>query len=113
MNDNIKAGAEIHAGDGGYSEGTKDAYDEFVKGRNRSTGKSRIKELAEQATSIVEMVGPQGYASSYANFDREKFAELIVTECIEQIWYTREDGINGNVSEVIKDRIKQHFGVEE
>jgi len=42
----------------------------------------------------------------------EKFAELIVRECMEQVWYTREDGINGNVSEVIKDRIKQHFGVE-
>jgi hypothetical protein len=42
----------------------------------------------------------------------EKFAELIVRECIEQVWYTREDGINGNVSQVIKGRIKQHFGVE-
>lgn len=46
-------------------------------------------------------------------FDYKKFAELIVKECMEQVWYTREDGINGNVSEVIKDRIKQHFGVEE
>jgi hypothetical protein len=27
------------------------------------------------------MVGPQGYTSSYANFDKEKFAELIVREC--------------------------------
>lgn len=43
----------------------------------------------------------------------EKFAELIVRECMEQVWYSREDGINGNISEVIKDRIKQHFGVEE
>jgi hypothetical protein len=43
----------------------------------------------------------------------EKFAELIVRECVEQVWYTREDGINGNVSQVIKDRIKEHFGVEE
>jgi hypothetical protein len=34
-------------------------------------------ELAEQATEIVDMVGPHGYASSYANFDREKFADLI------------------------------------
>lgn len=42
-----------------------------------------------------------------------KFAEMIVRECMEQVWYTREDGINGNISEVIKDRIKQHFGVEE
>jgi hypothetical protein len=43
----------------------------------------------------------------------KKFAELIVQECIEQVWYSREDGINGNVSEVIKDRIKKHFGVSE
>ena len=43
----------------------------------------------------------------------EKFAELIVAECIEQVWHTREDSINGNVSEVIKQRMKQHFGVEE
>jgi len=45
-------------------------------------------------------------------FSKERFAELIVKECMEQVWYTREDGINGNVSEVIKDRIKQHFGVD-
>jgi len=45
--------------------------------------------------------------------DPVKFAMLIVKECVEQVWYTREDGINGNISEVIKDRIKQHFGVEE
>lgn len=47
-------------------------------------------------------------------WEREaKFAELIVKECMDQVWYTREDGINGNVSEVIKERMKQHFGVEE
>ena len=46
-------------------------------------------------------------------FSKERFAELIVRECMEQVWYTREDGINGNVSQVIKDRIKEHFGVEE
>ena len=41
----------------------------------------------------------------------EKFAELIVRECLEQVWYTREDYINENISEVIKQRMKQHFGV--
>ena len=45
--------------------------------------------------------------------DLERFTEKIVRECLEQVWYTREDSINGNVSEVIKNRIKQHFGVEE
>ncbi len=61
----------------------------------------RIKELAEQATTIVEMVGPQGYTSSYANFDREKFAELIVRECIDIVPWMYEA------------KIKEHFGVEE
>jgi hypothetical protein len=54
-----------------------------------------------------------GDGVEYSRFEPKKFAELIVKECMEQVWYTREDGINGNVSEVIKDRIKQHFGVEE
>jgi hypothetical protein len=43
----------------------------------------RIRQLADEATSIVEMVGPEGYTSSYANFDKEKFAELIVKECLD------------------------------
>jgi hypothetical protein len=51
-------------------------------------------------------------ANALLGSDVEKFAELIVRECIEQVWYTREDGINGNISQVIKDRIKEHFGVE-
>jgi hypothetical protein len=45
----------------------------------------RIRELAEQATSIVEMVGPQGYTSSYANFDREKFAQLLVSDVLREV----------------------------
>jgi hypothetical protein len=70
----------------------------------------RIKELAEQAGA--------SYYNTYTGpllspKDIEKFAELIVGECLEQVWYTREDSINGNVSEVIKQRIEQHFGVEE
>jgi len=32
--ENIKAGAEIHAGDGGYEIGTQEAFDEFAKKRN-------------------------------------------------------------------------------
>jgi hypothetical protein len=62
----------------------------------------RILELAEQATSIVEMVGPQGYTSSYAKFDREKFAELIVRECALQCIHNED-----------MDLIEKHFGVEE
>ena len=82
-----------------------------------------IQKFAEQATSIVEMVGPQGYTSSYANFDREKFAELIVQGCADIINYRadtcgdRLDSIKANeaVREAQREcakTIKQHFGVE-
>ena len=66
----------------------------------------RIKQLERQCWQSTD-------SDPYAFFDVKKFAELIVKECMEQVWYTREDGINGNVSEVIKERMKQHFGVEE
>ena len=49
LKENINAGADINAGDGGYSVGTKEKYDEFVNGRNQSLAKMRIRELAEQA----------------------------------------------------------------
>jgi DNA-binding FadR family transcriptional regulator len=41
--ENLKAGAEIHAGDKGYSIGTQEGYDEFMKKRNEGNP-----ELAEQ-----------------------------------------------------------------
>jgi hypothetical protein len=78
----------------------------------------RIRELAEQATTIVEMVGPQGYTSSYANFDREKFAELIVQECMTTIlkeskWYWDKDEFeSANAVQNAARRLKEHFGVE-
>ena len=34
MIENRRAGADIHAGDGGYGIGTQEKYDEFVKMRN-------------------------------------------------------------------------------
>jgi hypothetical protein len=35
---NVKSGADINAGDGGYSEGTKEKYNEFVKMREANRG---------------------------------------------------------------------------
>ena len=75
----------------------------------------RIEKLGEQADLLGECT-PTKIPGRYVGYITEeqilKFAELIVRECMEQVWYTREDGINGNVSEVIKQRIEQHFGVE-
>ena len=79
----------------------------------------RIKELAEQASNYAMNMNPEqdpyGRAANPNKFrqDRDtKFAQLIAKECMEQVWYSREDVINSNISEVIKDRIKQHFGVD-
>lgn len=74
----------------------------------------RIRQLAEEATSIVEMVSSYGYMSSYANFDREKFAELIVRECIEQASIGNGHGNNqwDRALTFAAKNIKEHFGVE-
>ena len=78
----------------------------------------RIKELAEQASEIMENTESQvviarfGSNPSLQDLEdlwNEKFAELIVAECASignKAW--KEDG----EYTYIGDKIKQHFGVE-
>jgi hypothetical protein len=77
----------------------------------------RIKELAEQATTIVDTVNSQGYSSSYANFDREKFAELLIQQCMACSTWVGKNNTNSvepvHTAHAINQRIKQQFGVEE
>ena len=62
----------------------------------------RILELADKATSIVESPpNREGWTSSYAYFDKEKFAELIVKECALQCNHNDD-----------MDRILEYFGVD-
>ena len=74
----------------------------------------RIQELIGQAQK--EVWGNCSYNGSPEfegyELDAEKFAELIVKECIKQVFYTIEDEEEDNISSSIGDRIKQHFGVE-
>jgi len=86
----------------------------------------RIKELMNKATTIEE----HGWGASYENFDRLKFAELIVQECakicIEQNVsnldldviresgkFTLQDLATKSCGENLSKQIKKHFGVEE
>lgn len=71
-----------------------------------------IKRFRFEAAEYTNEIKPLG-TTKWNEIRDMKFAELIVRECMEQVWYTREDGINGNISQVIKDRIKEHFGVED
>ena len=73
----------------------------------------RIKELAKEAGFIDR----GSNHTAYMNFDHEKFAELIVKECMAcSTWVGRA---NTNTVEpthtahAINQRIKQQFGVEE
>ena len=77
----------------------------------------RIRLLIEQATSTQ---GPTPYNPlTFEVFDKEKFAQLIVQECMAcSTWVGK---VNENVKEpgpmhtahAINQRIKKHFGVEE
>lgn len=112
MNENIKAGADIHAGDGGYSIGTKEKHDEFVKGRNQSLGQMRIKELAIQAG----LVAPYGSDhEGLAEFDYREFARLIVQECLAQVDKVDEaceDDTEKLGISWVGYAIAKHFGVQ-
>ena len=79
----------------------------------------RIRELAEQATTYHN----GGLGTEIESFDKEKFAELIVRECIDKIETHRIPVGNSAAGEMacewtyaalieIRDEIKQHFGVE-
>jgi len=115
MNENIKAGSDIHAGDGGYSEGTKEKYDEFVKIRNKSLAKARINLLAEQAGLKVNDDGEIS-AAFFGSVDAgyKKFAELLIKECIKSLWTEECHTSDLAVEEYNRNskKIKQHFGIE-
>ena len=76
----------------------------------------RIRELINEATSFKEGLIEGKYDIEV--FDKEKFAELIVGECMAcSTWVGK---VNENVKEpgpihtahAINQRIKKHFGVE-
>ena len=73
-----------------------------------------VKKFRFEAVEFTNSIKPAPLGITKWNEIRDaRFAELVVRECMEQVWYTREDGINGNISEVIKERMTQHFGVKD
>ena len=61
----------------------------------------RIKKLAEQATTYIDPSANDGVCW---NFDKEKFAELIVRECIDTAFHKGHPDL---------EFLLKHFGVEE
>jgi len=77
----------------------------------------RIKELAEQAGFEITPWGnellPCVHQEGPIDVELNKFAELIVGECMEQVWYTREEMFDDTIIRNIRARMAKHFGVEE
>jgi hypothetical protein len=78
---------------------------------------TRIKELAEQATSIQ---GPTPYNPlTFEVFDKEMFAELIVRDCLNIAKNWDDQLVNANLVKesnavgIVAYRIARQFGVEE
>jgi hypothetical protein len=120
MNKNIKAGSDIHAGDGGYSEGTQEDYEKFAKARGQSFAKMRIREFERASGMDVYGLGAKRVMWESR---LEKFAELIVGDCIEKIETYRIPVGNSSSGELacewtyaalkeIRDEIKEHFGID-
>ena len=70
----------------------------------------RVKQLERQATETVKC-GLNG-TSTAESFNRKKFAELIVGECMS-IAQEYDGSKLGGPGLIIAMRIEQHFGVEE
>ena len=66
----------------------------------------RIRELAEQASVIRKTF----HGVERITFDKQKFAELIVQECVWQV--VKDNEVPQNIQVLIGERFKQHFGVK-
>ena len=72
----------------------------------------RIRELAEQAFKGLGTDPVYATSMIYASKELEKFAELIVRECMD-IAYAYDAPKMSGPGMIVANRIEDHFGVEE
>jgi hypothetical protein len=74
----------------------------------------RIRELAEQAEIYAgELIDEGADYNQYPRYYTEKFAELIVKECMAVAAKQRKPAnLNYNPSERFVEDLRQHFGVD-
>ena len=69
---------------------------------------NKFKELADKANAYTDVSGRWVSAAGM-----NKFAELIVKECSNVAWQHTPETEELEYSHLIKDKILEHFGVEE
>lgn len=122
MNENIKAGAEIHAGDFGYSIGNREDHETFVKARNQSLRDSKIRKLLEEVGGLAQDEDGKELTPALVGSSIDEFAKLLIQECAN---IAQEQGNNAEYSftairakwfrlGAIKSStmIKRNFGIE-
>ena len=70
----------------------------------------RIRLLIEQATTRID---PTAHDGACWDFDKEKFAKLIVKKCMDVAKYHTPDTEECEYTWLIHDKIQEYFGVEE
>lgn len=76
----------------------------------------RIRELANQCYRTSGVLGSDSWPA-YTTFDEQKFAELLIKECVSIIAKRKDEAIDNewNVDEAMSMAeidIEEHFGVE-
>jgi hypothetical protein len=75
-----------------------------------------VQKIAEQAKGFVDLnqhVGGGNGCMIYTYEGLNKFAELLVEECVAQCWTVSESESKGSVVSECSKRIRKHFGVED
>lgn len=89
--ENLRAAAELHAGDGGYEEGTQEEYEAFVAKRNQS-----INDYLIRAERYVEARGDhQEFKNVYGRF-REQY------NITDSVWNTLSYMYSDHVADLLK-----------
>ncbi len=81
MNENIKAGADIHAGEGGYQLGTKEEYESFVEKRMESEEREHIGYIEREEGYYKLYAPPKGSIVTHA-FILCKYCNGAVYHCM-------------------------------
>lgn len=106
---NIIAGADIHAGDGGYQIGTQEKYDAFVKARNQALEPAMSPQMQKLLGEAFDKAVPYTWDSlDYYEVMKvmQVFGELLVKECADISDASFHQGSAGFSA------IKKEFGVD-
>ena len=69
---------------------------------------SRIKQLADECETTY--IDRDGYRS--VEFDKAKFTELIVRECVQQLRYKSAQLVDVDYFPEYKEQLEKHFGIK-